>query len=249
MARVVMRLEGEAGEMDARALRAGLDHFTRFLAALADEPSLPLPVVNLEMGSMAATVDAPEHLRKRMDEGLHQLSAAATRPAGWRLEALHELLNYAKLPGRHGLTGVAITGMRPTPIDDDLRRAIEKVLSNVPVSLGAIQGRLSTYFGVSRPVKIRIVPDGMRSYVGVTVPDRALAEEAARLVEQRVAVRGYIVRHPDTGEIEEMTARRIEKLEVPRERMTLKEAVGIWPPELFGGLDSVEIGRAMRDEA
>lgn len=249
MPKVTMRLEGAEGAMDARALRAGLEHFTRFLSALADETACPLPIVDLKVGSLFATVDTPQYLQDRVDEGLTFLRSEGARPITWPLEALKQLSDYANLKGRYGVEQVGIDGHDSGTIDEQLKAAIEKALSGLPLSLGAIQGRISSYFGVSRPVKVRVVPDGMRSYVRIAVPDAHLAEQAARLVEQRVIIRGLMVRHPESGAIEEMTAHSIEKIEEPEISMSVDEAVGIWPPNLFEGMTSVQIARMLRNEA
>jgi hypothetical protein len=248
MPEVEMHLEGEPGAMDVRALRDGLEHFTKFLNSLSEDTTAPLPVTNLAVASLTATVSTSEQHSERVEHGLRALRDEKVRPRGWPLEALQELRDYSKVAGRNGVTSAAVGCSERIRVDAQMRETIEQILGNVPRSLGAISGRLSSYFGGSRPVKVRVIPTGMVSYVGVSIPDEELARHAARLVEERVVVRGLIVRHPDTGQVEEMTAHSIEKMAIAEAPMTVDQAVGIWPRDIFGGKASEDIVREWRNE-
>ncbi|MCK6108482.1 hypothetical protein KZX18_00605 [Micrococcus luteus] len=245
-----MYLDGPDGKLDVRSLSRALKHFTAFLSELSPEGSqTPLPVSGLRVGSLQAVVDCPPDLAEYAQDGLEQLRSTGSRPNGWSLAALEHLRDYGRTAGARGVTGASLGAGNLVKVDAEMIAAIDRVLRRVPMSLGSIQGRLSAYFGTRDPVKIRITPDSRTDFVRVIISSEVLAREAAKMVEDRVIVKGVVIRDPDTGEIDHMRARSIDRAKPVPERLPVESAIGIWPREWLQGRTPEEYVRQVTDEA
>lgn len=253
---IVLRLEGEAGRIDAGTLSEALSLLKDAANAIAGH-DVPLPVTGMELGSAVVTVRADgdavplAHGLRALSEG--SLESPASLPTEWNPEVTASLSRLAALGNAQGVEGISLSGTGYLlKIDDEtVARARFSVAVDQPLpseSLGTVRGRLCTYSAVPDRPKYVSVKIGSRPGMVRCMLDNEEAAKAARaLIEQQVYLTGRLRRSPEDNRIVSMRVRSIERAPDLGPVPQASELAGLWRDVDIHGKDSVAIVRELRD--
>lgn len=248
---LVLRIHGNEGEIDASLLSEAL----RLLKAASDAAAgrtVPLPLTKLESGSAIAAVGVPEEAGALVDilpvlTGT-PASGDSERP-GWPEGLLDAMASLSAL-GENS-NGISIEDaahdLAVTMNMETAERA--RCLKQEPLeAIATLRGRLCGYSNApSGGQTVTIAPEGAGRAIRCSASDEILAK-AIDLMERRVDATGIAMRDSRTGEIRSMRLHSIQAAPPrPQRRASARELIGLWKDLDWGGKDSVEIVREMRD--
>lgn len=189
---VTLRIKGQVGQIAARALHVALGSLLDVLEA-ADRSASAVPhtwtLSTLRDGSAVAGLShpSPGAALTLIDQGLQDLTSAASIPPGWSSEMVRKIRNLGRLVGRDGAEGVELTFRtreRPWNIDGPLTTHADTALQSAETTFGSVSGRVDSWSD-RRERLLGITLDS-----GRTLSARFPAELARRIRDEAVGRHG-----------------------------------------------------------
>lgn len=247
MGEIELKIDGQLGSMDLRALSDAIDHLDKLLRALGDsEDSSVVHLTDLSVGSAITKAQTSDQRTDSLTRGIDHLRSEATAPSGWSDHALDELLALHKASRRQGVTGVllgATSSLRA--IDDVLAANAESAKAATRESLGSVTGLLFRYNNRNSP-EAGLADERTKSTV-VLKFGNDLTSKVLSLMDQTVVVRGRLRRDSRTNAVRSVKVRDIEVKATPRPRTSVESGIGLLGRDWTDGMSSEEWVRRMRD--
>nr|WP_225751986.1 hypothetical protein [Pseudoclavibacter sp. Marseille-Q3772] len=244
---ITLKIDGNLGEMDARAASDGLGALIDILRSIDHEDTAIVRLRDLRAGSAVMTVEAPDDLVESVVDGLGVLTDERILPRGWNQKTIEGVKALVRVNRRDGVKGLAVSGLdRRHLVDEELSRLADEVRASQPQALGTITGLLHGYNRPkSEPPHGRIRDESTGASVRIDLAND-LVSKVLPLLDKRVIVRGIVRYDPWTGAIDRILLRGIEPAPV-LSKSPVSSGVGIlkslFPPDA----DSVSLIREVRD--
>lgn len=249
-----LRLLGQHGRVDARALHRALGGVLDLLAASARGSRTRWAITGLREGSAEVAmrprgvieVEALEGLAN-FTAGVERLEAEAGVPPHWDVAMVETLISVASVVTLEGVEGAELSWGRHPPVrlDHDVLTHAQDSLSERHVSLGSVRGRLDRYLHRASRREVGLIDDVTGDAVRVTFPERLQGRVIAAM-ERDVLAWGELRRN-DRGQKVRLKMEDFEVLEAPTApRPSADEMIGALGEDWTHGLSSVDWVRAQR---
>lgn len=247
MGEIELKIEGQLGEMDLRALSDAVGHLDKLLKILGDtEDQSQVHLTDLRASSAITKAQTSDARTESLTAGIDHLRENTTTPQGWSDRALDELISVQRVSRRKGVRGLLLGANSALhEIDEALASNAEKAKASTVESLGSVAGLLFRYNSKKTP-EAGLMEERTQNTVVLNFSNN-LTNKILNLMDQNVTVRGRLRRDPRSNAVLSVKVRDIEAKAARPMGISVQSGVGLLGKDWTDGLSSEEWVRGLRD--
>lgn len=250
MKQLEIKLHGQIGDMDTRALSDAISAVTRMLQSVSGEESDQLITLqDLRVSSVIAVVNATTQQVETIGRGLESLQHEASIPHGWDQSTLTAVKELHKANRRAGVESVHLgLNDKVLEIDQGLAKHASEAEGTGPKSLGSVSGLLYRYSS-RNGVEAGLIDDATQKPVNLVLSEDT-KDDVIALLDKSVTAWGILMRHLWDDQIVQVKVSGIEAARSADQiRRPAHEGRGILGEYWLDGQDPVTWVRGLRDQA
>lgn len=239
-------LGGNPRDMDAGRVARAVDLLTALVCSFTPT-SDKAKIGVMQGGDSGMEVLSSAAISREILAGMATIEKESVLPRNWSLAQVKNLRELARLAGADGIGSVSIRSREASSekqLAPQLAHAIDKMIEELPRSLGSVTGFLDGYTATKKGLEAAIQPDGGGPSVTVNLA-KDLDEQIRGAVAKKVNVYGMLKRSPESNLVLEVDAQSVVVLS---ELNGTRNGLGIWRELKDEGATVEELMQGIRED-